>query len=156
MRLLIRIVAVLAAVSVLGTVWFVAAFAAAGGLRALLTSGLLGGLTIVGWLIALVVGPVATVQLWRFRQSGRRAGIVLFGYGLAYYVVGLLALRSPEASTRQVLVAATMFALPLVVLLRSRVSASVSRMTQDCPSEMSRHWRRGASESSIRSSTRSE
>ena len=79
MRLLIRIVAVFSAVSFLGTVWFVAAFAAAGGLRALLTSGLLGGLTIVGWVIALVVGPVATVQLWRFRQSGRRAGIVLFG-----------------------------------------------------------------------------
>ena len=71
MRLLVRIVAVLAAVSVLGTVWFVAAFAAAGELQALLTSGLLGSLTIVGWVITLVVGPVATVQLWRFRQSGR-------------------------------------------------------------------------------------
>ena len=120
MRLLIRIVAVLAAVSVLGTVWFVAAFAAAGGLRGLLASGLLGGLTIVGWVIALVVGPVATVQLWRFRQSGRRAGIVLFGYGLAYYLFGLLALRSPEASTGQIFAAAIMFALPLVVLLLPR------------------------------------
>lgn len=120
MRLLIRIVAVLAAVSVLGTAWFVAAFAAAGGLPALLTSGLLGGLTIVGWVIALVVGPVAAVQLWRFRQSGRRAGIILFGYGLAYYVVGLLALRSPEASTWHIFVAAVMFALPLAVLLLPR------------------------------------
>ena len=88
MRLLIRIVAVLAAVSVLGTVWFVAAFAAAGGVRALPGSGLLGGLTIAGWAIALVLGPVATVQLWRFRQSGRRAGIVLFGLWLGYYLVG--------------------------------------------------------------------
>jgi hypothetical protein len=25
------------------------------------------------------------LQLWRFRDSGRRAGIILFGYGLAYY-----------------------------------------------------------------------
>ena len=120
MRLLIRFVAVLAAASVLGTLWFVAGFAAAGGLRALLTSGLLGSLTIVGWVIALVVGPVAAVQLWRFRNSGRRAGIILFGYGLAYYVVGLLALRSPEASAWQILVAATFFALPLVVLLSPR------------------------------------
>jgi hypothetical protein len=120
MRILIRIVAILAALSVLGTVWFVTAFAAAGGLRGLLTSGLLGGLTIVGWVIALAVGPVATVQLWRFRQSGRRAGILLFGYGLAYYLVGLLALRSPEASTRQISAAAAMFALPLVVLLLPR------------------------------------
>jgi len=123
MRPSIRIVAVLAAVSVLGTVWFVAAFAATGGLRSLLTSGVLGGLTIVGWVIALVVGPVATVQLWRFRQSGRRAGIVLFGYGLAYYLLGLLALRSPEAPTRQVFAATTMFGLPLVVLLLPRTRA---------------------------------
>jgi hypothetical protein len=27
-------------------------------------------LTIVGWVIALVLGPVAAVQLWRFRPSG--------------------------------------------------------------------------------------
>lgn len=121
MRLLIRLVAVLAAVSVLGTVWFVAAFAAAGGIRGLLASGLLGSLTIVGWAIALIAGPIATVQLWRFRQSGRRAGIVLFGYGLAYYLVGLVALRSPEASTGQIVAAAAMFAVPLVVLLLPRM-----------------------------------
>jgi hypothetical protein len=119
-RLLVRIVAVLAAVSVLGTLWFVAAFAATGGFGAILISGLLGSLTVVGWVIALVVGPVAAVQLWRFRETGRRAGIILFGYGLAYYVVGLFALRSPAASVWQVIVAAAMFALPLVVLLSAR------------------------------------
>ena len=123
MRLLIRIVAILAAVSVLGTVWFIAAFAASGGLRALLTSGLLGLLTIVGWVIALAAGPVAAVQLWRFRPAGRSAGIILFGYGLAYYLVGLLALRSPEASPRQILAAAAMFAFPLVVLVLPRTRA---------------------------------
>jgi hypothetical protein len=119
-RLLIRIVAVLAAVSVLGTLWFVVAFAAAGGLGPLLSSGLLGGLTIVGWVIALVVGPVAAVQLWRFRESGRRAGIILFGFGLLYYAVGLFALRAPEASVGQIVAAATMFAVPLVVLISPR------------------------------------
>ncbi len=129
MRLLIRVVAVLAAVSVLGTLWFVAAFAAAGGLRALLTSGLLGSLTIVGWAIAFIVGPVAAVQLWRFRDSGRRAGIILFGYGLAYYAVGLLWLRAPEASTWSILVAAVMFALPLLVLLSPRIRPLFSGAT---------------------------
>jgi hypothetical protein len=117
---LIRIVAVLAAVSVLGTVWFIAAFAAAGGFRALPSTGALGVLTAVGWVITLVAGPVTVIQLWRFRNSGRRAGIVLFGFGLAYYLVGLLALRSPQASTSQILGAATMFALPLIVLLLPR------------------------------------
>jgi hypothetical protein len=126
---LIRIVAVFAAVSVLGTLWFVAAFAAAGGLRALLTSGVLGGLTIVGWVLALVVGPVAAVQLWRLRDSGRRAGIILFGYGLAYYVVGLLALRAPGASAWEIVGAAAVFALPLVVLLSPRTRSVLSAAT---------------------------
>jgi hypothetical protein len=127
-RLLIRIVAVFAAVSVLGTLWFVAAFAAAGGLRALVTSGLLGGLTILGWVLTLVAGPVAAVQLWRFRDSGRRAGIILFGYGLAYYVVGL-GLRATEASAWQILGAAATFALPLVVLLSPRTRSLLSAAT---------------------------
>lgn len=129
MRLLIRVVAVAAALSVLGTIWFVAGFAASGGLRPLLRSGLLGGLTILGWVVALVVGPVAAVQLWRFRESGRRAGIALFGFGLAYYVFGLIAVRAPEASVAQIVAAATMFGVPLLVLLsrRARSFFAVSR-----------------------------
>jgi hypothetical protein len=121
-RLLVRLVAVLAGVSVAGTVWFVVVFAAAGGLSVLLTSGLLGVLTFVGWFIALVVGPVTAVQLWRLRESGRRAGIVLFGYGLGYYVLGLT-LRTAEASVWQILTAATTFAVPLGVLLSTRTRA---------------------------------
>jgi hypothetical protein len=124
---LIRIVAVFAGVSVLFTLWFVVAFAGAGLLRPLLATGLLGGLTIVGWVITFVMGPITAVQLWRFRASGRRAGIILFGYGLAYYVVAMLdALRSPEASSWQILAAAAMFALPLVVLLTRRARALFS------------------------------
>jgi hypothetical protein len=110
----------LAGVSVVGTFWFVAAFASRGGLGALLRSGLLGGLTVVGWLITLVVGPVAAVQLWRFRESGRRAGIVLFGFGCVYYVVGLLVLRAPGASIGQIVAVAAVFAVPLFVLLSRR------------------------------------
>lgn len=120
MRLLIRIVSGLAAVSVVGTLWFVAAFASRGGLGALLLSGLLGGLTFVGWLITLVVGPVAAIQLWRFRESGRRAGIVLFGFGFVYYVVGLLVLRAPGASIVQIVAAAAVFAVPVLLLLSRR------------------------------------
>jgi hypothetical protein len=119
-RLLIRTVAVLAAVSVLGTLWFVAAFASGGGLGLLLRSGLLGGLTVVGWGVALAVGPVAAVQLWRFQESGRRAGIILFGSGLVYYGLGLIALRASDASIAQIVAAAAMFAVPLLVLISRR------------------------------------
>jgi hypothetical protein len=131
MRLLIRLVAILAALSVLGTVWFIAAFAGAGGLRALVSGGLLGVLTLVGWAIALVAGPVAAVQLWRFRQSGRHAGIILYGYGLAYYLIGLFGLRSPEASIPDIFAAAMMYTLPLVVLLLPRTRTLFATGTSD-------------------------
>jgi hypothetical protein len=120
MRLLVRMLAVFAAVSAFATVWFIATFADAGGLLPLLTSGLLGALTIVGWVVTLVAGPVAAVQLWRFRQSGRLAGIILFGYGLGYYLVGLLALRSPDASIGPLFAATMIFGFPVAVLLLPR------------------------------------
>jgi hypothetical protein len=119
-RLLVRLVAVLAAASVVLTLFFIPGFASAGGLRALVTSGALGVLTIVGWVITLVMGPIAAVQLWRFRETGRRAGIIMFGYGLAYYLIGALGLRSSEASIGQIVIAATIFALPVIVLLSPR------------------------------------
>jgi len=117
MRVLIKGVAVLAAAAVLITVWFVAAFAARAGMGPLIRPGILGALTLMGWIVTLVCGPIAAVQLWRFRESGRRAGIILFGFGLAYYVVGLVALRGPGASIKHIAAAATMFSLPLLVLL---------------------------------------
>jgi hypothetical protein len=126
MLLLIRIVAICAAVSVLGTLWFVAVFSARGGLSALFASGLLGVLTIFGWTVSLVMGPITAIQLWRLRESGRRAGIVLFGYGLGYYLVGLVVLRSPEASVPQIVFALALFALPLLVLLSPRTRLRLS------------------------------
>lgn len=116
-RVLVRMISLLAGLSVLLTIWFVAAFAAAGGLEPLLATGWIGSLTFGGWAITLVAGPLAAVQLWRFRESGRRAGIVLFGSGFMYYTAGLLGLRSPEASVWQIVGAAATFALPLIVLL---------------------------------------
>lgn len=131
MRVLVRLIAVVAGLSVVGTLLFVAGLAAAGRLPALLASGLLGVLTAVGWAITLVAGPLAAAQLWRFRESGRRAGVVLFGSGFAYYVVGLLALRSPEASAWQIIGAATAFALPLIVLLLPRTRLLFARASSN-------------------------
>lgn len=123
MRLLIRLVAILAGLSVFGTMWFIAALPGVSGLQALSSAGAIGVLTLLGWAIALIAGPVAAVQLWRFRQSGRLAGIILFGYGLAYYVAGLFVLRAPGASIPDIVAAAVMYTLPLVVLLLPRTRA---------------------------------
>ncbi len=120
MRVLVRMAAGVACLSVLGTLWFVTVIAAAGRMQPILATGLLGVLTVIGWAVTLVVGPIAAVQLWRFRESGRRAGLVLFGSGVAYYIVGWFGLRSPQASALSCAVATTWFALPLVVLLLPR------------------------------------
>ena len=133
MRVLLRIVALLAAVSVIGTLWFVLAFTGRDALRSLMASGTLGILTILGWVVAVLVGPVAVVQLWRCRESGRRAGIVLFGYGLAYYAAGLFVLRRPGASVWQILAAAATNALPLMVLLSRRARETCTKVKQPGP-----------------------
>jgi hypothetical protein len=117
LKLLIRIIAVLAALSVAFTIWFIARIAASGGMRSLATSGMLGVLTLAGWLVSLIVGPFAAVQLWKYQESGRRAGAILFGYGLAYYVIGLFVLRQPGAQVGQIIVAAALYAIPFVVLM---------------------------------------
>ena len=116
MKVILRMIAILAALSVVFTVWLIASLAAAGGIRSVAASGLLGILTIVGWLVSLVTGPFVAIQLWKYRESGRRAGMILFGYGLAYYVVGLFMRRHPEANVGQIVAAATMYAIPLVML----------------------------------------
>ena len=123
MRAMIRVVAILAGMSLMGTIGLIAMLVSRVGLSTIASAGALGVLTIIGWAITLTAGPVATVQLWRFRETGRRAGIILFGYGLAYYVVGGLILRAPNAPVASIVVLALGFAIPLTVLLAPGVRA---------------------------------
>ena len=115
MRILLRLIAILAAVSVLFTVWFVIAFARIGGLQALSAKTALAAFTFIGWVITLGAGPFVAIQLWRLRDSGRRAGLVMFGFGLAYYLVGLLG--APQAQAGPAWTAALIYAVPFAVLL---------------------------------------
>ncbi len=126
-HVLLRIVAVLAAVSVVFTLRFIVAFASAGGLRSLVATGLLGVLTLLGWVLSVVLGPLVTIQLWRYKESGRLAAVVLFGYGLTYYVMGLLFLRAPGSHVFQIGIAMATYALPLFVVL----SPSARRICTD-------------------------
>jgi hypothetical protein len=80
MRILLRVVAIVIALSMVLTIWFIVAFTAAGGAGALLGTGWLGALTLVGWFIGLV---------W---------------------------LRGPGADSLQIVMAAGLNALPLLVL----------------------------------------
>ena len=98
MRLVLRVIGVLAGLSVVAAVVLMLGVTALG-MQALLFTGTFGVTTIFGWLIAFIAGPIAFVQLVRVRNSGRIAAIVLFGYMLAYYLVELFAFSrwSPPA-----------------------------------------------------------
>src|SRR4029453_8215376 len=116
MQYALRAVAILAAVSVVGTAVFVAMFARGGGLSELLTARALGVMTLLGWGISLTAGPVAAIDLWRLRERGRRAGILFFGTSVAYYAVALF-VKTPDAPVVPILSAMAVFAAPLVLLL---------------------------------------
>jgi hypothetical protein len=119
-RIVLRIVAVVAAFTVLGTIWFVVRAPAVRDAILSVTSGAFGAFTLLGWVVSIVAGPIAAVQLWRLREIGRRAAIVVFGYGFAYYVVGLLIFRDPEAPLFPILLAVASFAIPLAIVLSKR------------------------------------
>jgi hypothetical protein len=95
MKFVLRSIAIVAALSVFVTVWFMLRF----GLRgwaALLRSGGLGVATVAGWVMTVSAGPIAAVQLFRLRLSGRIAALMLFGTMLAYYCGGIFLLRTPS------------------------------------------------------------
>jgi len=119
MRITLRLIAILSAVSVLATVWFIVWFGTRG-LSALMNSGLLGAITFVGWAVTLVAGPIAAVQLFRLRTSGRIAAIILFSTALAYYAVGLAGLRTADAPVAPLISAVVFLAAIVVVLLSPR------------------------------------
>ena len=116
MPILLRIVAAIAAVSVIFTIALIVMLVGPRGLRPLLETGPLGIFTLVGWVITLAAGPIAAVRLWQLRQSGRLAGLVLFGFGILYYVAGLIWLRAPEAQTTQILMAVAGYSVPFIIL----------------------------------------
>lgn len=116
MRTALRIIAVLAAATFLVTTFQIAHLARLGVLSALVNGGSLGWLTAIGWLVTLIAGPVAAVQLWRLKASGRVAGVAVFGYGAAYYALGGWVLREPEAPWQPIALALLYFAVPLCVL----------------------------------------
>ena len=116
MTLVLKSIAATAAVSVIFTIWLMLAIVSARGIRPLLGAGALGVLTLAGWVVTLVLGPLTTVRLWHLQESGRRAGLVFFSFGVVYYVAGFLWLRSPEAQSAQVIAAAIAYAVPAAIL----------------------------------------
>jgi len=88
MRIVLRVIALLVAISVFNTVWFILWFAPRMG--ALMRSGTLSTMTLIGWAVTLTFGPFAAVELFRLRNRGRIAALILFLSILLYYIFGLI------------------------------------------------------------------
>jgi apolipoprotein N-acyltransferase len=116
MPLVLRMIAATAAASLVLTIWLILQLVVPRGIQPLLDSGPLGALTLGGWAVTLLAGPVAAVQLWRLKESGRLAALAVFGFGLVYYIAGYFWLRSASASGRQILAAIVAHAIPVVIL----------------------------------------
>jgi len=116
-RFALRIIAGLTAFAVVMTVPVVLRFTTNGGIAALLGTGVFGLLTVLGWLLTLLVGPFAAVQLWRLRASGRRATAFLAAYTTIYYASGLVFFRGPDTNVAVVVFMVAINAAASVFLL---------------------------------------
>jgi hypothetical protein len=77
-KVVLRAIAFLSALSTLATIAFIASATRSGiGTDWLISP--LGLATLFGWAITLFAGPVAAVQLWRLKESGRRAALLVVG-----------------------------------------------------------------------------
>jgi hypothetical protein len=116
MRIALRMLALLVALSVAFTVMFIVQFNAAR-LKALTATGTLGIVTYAGWVLTLLIGPFAAIQLLRLRNSGRIAAAILFGIMTAYYVLGASLFRDPGTPIVPIAFTALLCAMCMAILL---------------------------------------
>jgi hypothetical protein len=116
MPILLRGIAAILAVSVVFTLVFIPTIVGPRGFGPLLRAGPLGVMTMIGWAVTLGIGPYAGIQLWRLRKRGRIAGLIVFAFGVVYYLAGFLWLRAPEAQSAQIIAAIIAYAIPVLIL----------------------------------------
>jgi hypothetical protein len=102
MKIILRVVAFLIGFAVLFTLLQVLHFSKAGAIGILARSGI-GIATLVSWMIILTCGPIAAVQLWRFRKIGLYLGAMLSGLVFLYYLGGLITSHPKNAALRPIL-----------------------------------------------------
>jgi len=94
-KFVLRGIAVLTALAVVMTVAIALQFVKNDRIGVLLSLGVFGVLTLAGWILTVLVGPFAALQLWRLRPSGRRATAFLAACATIYYALGLVFFRGP-------------------------------------------------------------
>jgi len=117
MRVVLRVISVLVALAVVMTTALAFQFVANDRIGALLSIGVFGLLTLTDWMLTILAGPFAAVQLWRHRSSGRRATVLLAAFGVFYYFSGLLVFRSPGTNMTVVVIMLVIHGAVLALLL---------------------------------------
>lgn len=90
MTFVLRFFAVITALIFISIARAVVPFFVNGGLGTLSGLGLLGLATPIGWLVILLVGPIAAFKLWQRRYIGLVLTAALFGLAAIYYLVSIL------------------------------------------------------------------
>jgi hypothetical protein len=119
MRIFLKVIAAVIGLEVANTILLIWRMARLGGLSTLIGTGTFGLATILGWFLTLAVGPFAVAQLWRLRESGRRASLLLAAFAFVYYVAGLLFFQEPGAKVAAIIVPIVGNLLLSVLLLSS-------------------------------------
>ena len=96
MRLILRFFAAVTALMFIAIVMQIVPMTLSGDLWRLASSGVVGTMTVAGWLLILFVAPLAAFRLYQLQRSGLMLTALLFALATAYYVVGLF-VRPPGA-----------------------------------------------------------
>jgi hypothetical protein len=96
-RLILRFIAAVMALMFIAIVMQLLPMIMNGELWQLAASGLVGVMTIVGWLLIVFVAPLASLRLYQLKRSGLMLTAMLFALAAAYYIVGLF-VRPPGAA----------------------------------------------------------
>ena len=116
MRIVVRVAAVMLAGIAFVMLYALMVFASRVGFEHILRFPGLLAETIVLWIATIVGGPIAAIQLWRFRRSGWAVGLVVFGVGLLYHTVGFALFRGPGAHLPSTAVYAAFYLLGVIIL----------------------------------------
>lgn len=96
MKIIIRLLSITVALIVIGTIYLIVDFFGKSGLQEFLKIGWFAYLTLIGWIVSITVGPYATTQLWRLRESGLLATAFLCLFAICYYSAGAYLAHSPD------------------------------------------------------------
>ena len=111
-RAVLRLIGALSALTVIATAVFISQFGLVG-LSRLVATGAFGVVTLLGWVVTFVAGPIAAIQLFRLRNTGRVAAAILWGSMLLYYLTGAVFFREPGVLLRPII----LLCVPCAVLL---------------------------------------